>query len=55
MICNMNAAKEEPIKVCQSTINEDGRLGISQLTVTVKKQVKHKKMFTIIVKSRVGK
>lgn len=51
----MNAAEEETIKVCQSTINEDERLGISQLTVTVKRQVEHKKMFTIIVKSREGK
>lgn len=55
VICNMNAAEEEPIKVCQSTINEDERRRMLQLTVAVKRQVKHKKMFTIIVKSRVGK
>lgn len=51
----MNAAEGEPIKVCQSTINEDERLGILQLTVTDERQVEHKKMFTIIVKWRVSK
>lgn len=51
----MNAVEEEPIKVCQSAINEDERRRMLQLTVTDKSQVEHKKMFTIIVKSRVGK
>lgn len=43
MISDLNAEEAEPIKVCQSTIDEDERRRMLQLTVTDKSQVKHEK------------